>query len=670
MEADRNSDRLNFTFSFHSTSFSWHQLKNMTKWTIEDARELYNIDGWGIGYFGVNSKGHVTVRPDKSSQHVIDLKGLADDIQAKGYSLPALIRFSDILKSSIASLVEAFQQAIDEYGYQGMYRGVYPIKVNQQRQVVEEIVKFGRPYHIGLEAGSKPELHAILAVMDNPEALLICNGYKDEPFVRLALMSQKLGKKVFIVVEKLNELSLIIKVAEELNVRPNIGLRIKLSSSGSGRWASSAGEYSKFGLNSIELVEALKIAKRKKYLDCIQLLHFHLGSQITNIRRIKDSLKEVGRFYSELRRYGCEVNYIDVGGGLGVDYDGSRSTFSSSVNYSIQEYANDVVYHILEICKEEGLPHPNIISESGRAMTAYHSILVFNVLDVTSFPDWDSRTKIDTDAPQIIREIYEVLQTSSNKNLNESWHDAMHLKDTAQNQYLLGLITLEDRALVERIYWGIGRKIVRLASRLKHIPEDIEVLAKNLTDKYFCNFSVFQSVPDSWAIDQIFPIVPIQRLGERPTRKATLQDITCDSDGAVDNFIGTQRHVESSLPVHAIEPGESYQIGIFLTGAYQEILGDLHNLFGDTNTFHVSLNKDGTLKYEQIIEGENVTDVLDYVQFSADELAGKITGYLLACVQQGTVSQEESDEFLSLYKEGLNGYTYLVKESSAKDNQL
>jgi len=642
----------------------------MTKWTIEDARELYNIDGWGIGYFGINSKGHLIVRPDKSSQHVVDLKGLADDIQAKGYSLPALIRFSDILKSSIASLVEAFQQAIDEYGYQGLYRGVYPIKVNQQRQVVEEIVKFGRPYHIGLEAGSKPELHAILAVMDNPEALLICNGYKDEPFVRLALMSQKLGKKVFIVVEKLNELSLIIKVAEELKVRPNIGLRIKLSSSGSGRWASSAGEYSKFGLNSIELVEALKIAKKKKYLDCIQLLHFHLGSQITNIRRIKDSLKEVGRFYSELRRYGCEVNYIDVGGGLGVDYDGSRSTFSSSVNYSIQEYANDVVYHILEICKEEGLPHPNIISESGRAMTAYHSILVFNVLDVTSFPDWDARTKIDKDAPQIIREIYEVLQTSSNKNLNECWHDAMHLKDTAQNQYLLGLITLEDRALVERIYWGIGRKIVRLAGRMKHMPEDIENLAKNMTDKYFCNFSVFQSVPDSWAIDQIFPIVPIQRLNERPTRQATLQDITCDSDGAVDSFIGTQRHVESSLPVHSIETGESYQIGIFLTGAYQEILGDLHNLFGDTNTFHVSLNKNGTLKYEQIIQGENVTDVLDYVQFSADELAGKITGYLLACVQQGTVSQEESDEFLSLYKEGLNGYTYLVKESGSTEKPL
>jgi len=634
----------------------------MKKWTIEDSNELYNIEGWGIGYFGINNDGHLIVRPDKTSPHVIDLKGLVDDIQAKGYSLPALIRFSDILKSSIASLVNAFQKSIDDNEFEGKYIGVYPIKVNQQRQVVEEIVKFGRPYHIGLEAGSKPELHAILAVMDNPEALLICNGYKDEPFVRLALMSQKLGKKVFIVVEKLNELSLILDVAEELKIRPNIGLRIKLSSTGAGKWASSAGEYSKFGLNSIELVEALKIAKDRGYLDCIQLLHFHLGSQITNIRRIKDSLKEVGRFYSEMRRYGCEVNYIDVGGGLGVDYDGSRSTFSSSMNYSIQEYANDVVCHILEICKEEGLSHPNIISESGRAMTAYHSILAFNVLDVTAYPEWDKDIKVEEGAPQIIQDIYNVLESATNKNLNESWHDAMHLKDTAQNQYLLGMISLEERALLERIYWGIGRKIVHLSNDMKHVPEDIETLAKNMTDKYFCNFSVFQSVPDSWAIDQIFPVVPIQRLNEKPTHKATLQDITCDSDGAIDHFIGTHRNVEQSLPLHRVEAGESYQIGIFLTGAYQEILGDLHNLFGDTNAFHVSLNKDGSINYEQIIEGENVTDVLDYVQFSADELSGRITGYLFACVQQGTLSQEEADEYLALYKEGLNGYTYLVKK--------
>ncbi|QPJ66295.1 MAG: biosynthetic arginine decarboxylase [Candidatus Nitrohelix vancouverensis] len=633
----------------------------MSKWTVDDAKELYNIPGWGAGYFDVNQQGHVVVRPDKSSKHVIDLKALTEDIQAKGYSLPALIRFSDILKSSIASLVNSFKRSIKEYGYEGEYHGVYPIKVNQQRQVVEEIVKFGRPFNIGLEAGSKPELHAILAIMDNPEALLICNGYKDEPFIRLALMSQKLGKKVFIVVEKLNELALILRVAEELNIRPNIGLRIKLVSAGSGKWASSTGEYSKFGLNSIELVEALELAKKANALDCIQLIHFHLGSQITNIRRIKDSLKEIGRFYSELRRWGCNVNYIDVGGGLGVDYDGSRSTFSSSMNYSVQEYANDVVYHILEICQEENLPHPNIISESGRAMTAYHSMLVFNVLDVTSFPEWDDSIKVPENAPDVVHEIYDVLQSTSNRNINESWHDAMHLKDEAQSQYLLGLIKLEDRALLERIFWGIGRKIVKLAARLKYMPEDIELLDKNLRDKYFCNFSVFQSVPDSWAIDHIFPVIPIQRLNEQPTHKATLEDITCDSDGTLDNFIGQHKGPDSSLAVHKIEHGESYQIGIFLIGSYQEILGDLHNLFGDTNTFHVSLQKDGSLKYEQIIEGENVTDVLDYVQFRADELAGRVAGYLIGCVHKGSITQEEADEYLNLYKSGLNGYTYLVK---------
>ena len=396
----------------------------MPKWTIEEAREHYNINGWGAGYFDINSKGNIVVRPNCKSNHDINLKELVDDIEAKGYSLPVLIRFSDILKSSIANLASSFSKAISEHDYNGQYHGVYPIKVNQQRQVVEEIVKFGQPYNIGLEAGSKPELHAILAILDNPNALLVCNGYKDEAFIRLALMSQKLGKKVFIVVEKLDELTLIEKVAKELGVQPNIGLRIKLLSTGQGRWSSSAGEHSKFGLNSIELMEALKISKEKNILDSIKLIHFHLGSQITNIRRIKNSLQEVGRFYSELMRFGCGIEYIDVGGGLGVDYDGSRSTFASSTNYTVQEYANDVVYHLLEICNKEKLPHPNIISESGRAMTAHHSILVVNVLGVTSFPEWSDKIKIDEDAPEVVKEIFHVLDSTSNKNLNESWHDA------------------------------------------------------------------------------------------------------------------------------------------------------------------------------------------------------------------------------------------------------
>ena len=632
----------------------------MKNWSIENSIELYNIDGWSNGYFGVNIKGHLIVHPKIKNSFTIDLKELADDIVNKGYSLPALIRFSDILKSSIANLTNAFQKASKEYGFKGEYHGVYPIKVNQQRQVVEEIVRFGRPYNIGLEAGSKPELHAILAIMDNPDALLICNGYKDEAFIRLALMGQKLGKKVFIVVEKLSELPLILRVANELNIRPNIGLRIKLVSVGAGRWEKSSGEQSKFGLSSIELVEALRIARQKMALDCIQLLHFHLGSQITNISRVKNGLKEVGRFYSELMRNGCNIRYIDVGGGLGVDYDGSRSTYSSSVNYSVQEYANDVVYHIMEVCEEEGLSHPNIISESGRAMTAHHSMLVFNVLDVTTFPEWDGTVKISKDAPEIVREMCDVLAMTSNKNIIESWHDAVHLKEQINSQFLMGLLPIQDRAVAERIFWGICRKIQGFSSRLKYMPDELKSLKTYLADKYFCNFSVFQSVPDSWAIDQVFPIVPLQRLNEEPTREATLEDITCDSDGQIDSFIGFPR-TENTLRVHQVIPGENYRIGIFLTGAYQEILGDLHNLFGDTNTFHVSLREDGSLKYEQIIEGENVTDVLDYVQFRADELAGRMAGFLISSVQNGIIDQEEADEFLSLYKEGLSGYTYLIQ---------
>ena len=636
----------------------------MKNWTIENSRDLYNIRGWGLEYFDINNKGHIIVQPQNGNNHSIDLKELVEDIQAKGYSLPALIRFSDILKASISNLANAFNKSIKEYSYEGTYHGVYPIKVNQQKQVVEEIIKFGRPFNFGLEAGSKPELHAILAILDNPEALLICNGYKDETFIRLALMSQKLGKRVFIVVERPGELKIIDQVAKEIDIKPNIGLRIKLTSAGEGRWAESSGEYSKFGLNSMELIDALDFAEQHNIKSCIRLIHFHLGSQITNIRRIKNSLKEVGRFYVEFRKAGCPIDYIDVGGGLGVDYDGSRSTYASSTNYNVQEYANDVVYHILESCQEENLPHPNIISESGRAMTAYHSILVFNVLDVTSFPEWTGQVEIPKEAPEIVQEIYAVLENTSNKNLTESWHNATHLKDEIHNQFLLGLINLRDRALCERIYWGISRKIQTLSEKLKYLPEEIKTLRKNLADKYFCNYSVFQSVPDSWAIDQVFPVLPIQRLNEEPNRDATLEDITCDSDGRLDNFIGTNRSTTPTLKVHELKQGESYQFGIFLIGAYQEILGDLHNLFGDTNTFHVSIQDDGSLKYEQIIEGENVTDVLDYVQFNADELAGRVSGFLVNYVATGNITQGEADKFLSLYKEGLNGYTYLLKTTS------
>ncbi|MFQ5716921.1 MAG: biosynthetic arginine decarboxylase, partial [Nitrospinales bacterium] len=394
--------------------------------------------------------------------------------------------------------------------------------------------------------------------------------------------------------------------------------------------------------------------------DCLRLIHFHLGSQITNIRHIKDSLKEIGRFYSEFMKMGCNIKYIDVGGGLGVDYDGTRSTLPSSANYTMQEYANDVVYHLLEICQEENLPHPNILSESGRAMTAYHSILVFNVLDVNSFPEWDNSLEVKDDAPEVVKEMFDVLELTSDKNITESWHDAVHLKDEAQNQFLLGLLSLEDRAIAEKIFWGACRKIQVLSKQLKHIPDELKPLKKYLADKYYCNFSVFQSVPDSWAIDHVFPVVPLQRLNEEPSRDATLEDITCDSDGTIDAFIGDGK-TENTLRVHQVIPNEPYRFGIFLIGAYQEILGDLHNLFGDTNTFHVSIQPDGALKYEQIIQGEDVTDVLDYVQFRADELAGRMAGFLINSVQNGSITQEEADQFLALYKSGLNGYTYLIQ---------
>ncbi len=632
----------------------------MEKWNIEKSLELYNIEGWGSGFFGINPQGHLYVRPDHQSKKTIDLKNLVDDIQSKGYSLPALIRFSDILKSRIAELAGAFERAATDHNYKGTYFGVYPIKVNQQRQVVEEIVKFGRSYKLGLEAGSKPELHAILAIMDDPDSLLICNGYKDEAFIQLALMGNKLGKKVFIVVERLEELRTIIKVAKELNVEPNIGLRVKLVSAGSGRWASSGGEYSKFGLSPIELVEALDIANKENILDRIQLIHFHLGSQITNIRRIKSSLKEIGRYYSELMKQGCNIKYIDVGGGLGVDYDGTRSTYASSTNYTLQEYANDVIYHLHEVCEEEELPHPDIISESGRALVAHHSILVFNVLDIYSFPELENEIQISDEAPAVVHELHYVLEQATNKNLIESWHDALDLKERAHNEFFVGMISLNDRAAADKIFWGICRKIQDLSSRLKYLPDELKSLKQKLADKYFCNFSVFQSLPDSWAIDQVFPIVPLQRLNEKPSRDATLMDLTCDSDGIIDGFIGSQ-NTEQSLPLHPVSPEESYRIGIFLAGAYQEILGDLHNLFGDTNTFHVSLNEDGTLNYEQIIEGENVTDVLDYVQFRADELEGRMAAFLIQRVYEGKLTQKEADQFLAMYREGLAGYTYLIK---------
>lgn len=629
----------------------------MRKWRVDDSSELYNVPGWGIGYFGINSKGHMVAMPRKSKSSQVDLKELIDELSLRDVSVPVLLRFPDVLDDRIEKISGCFTKAAQEYGYSGTYYSVYPIKVNQQRPVVEEIVRHGKKFNIGLEAGSKPELHAVLAIMDNEEALIICNGYKDEEFIELALLAQKMGKRIFIVVEKLNELRLINEVASRIKVRPNVGIRIKLATSGSGKWEESGGDQSKFGLNASELLEAITYARDNDLLDCIKLIHFHLGSQITNIRKIKQGLGEVAQFYVQLMQLGCSLDFVDIGGGLGVDYDGTRSSVASSINYSIQEYANDAISTMAEAANKHSLPHPNVITESGRALTAHHSVLVFNVLETSSAPVWGSRDRVSTKDHELVQELHRILQSLNSRTMLEAWHDCQQAREETLDRFSLGLIDLRTRAQVERLYWTIAHKVHEMAMDLKNIPEEFRMLPKLLADKYFCNFSLFQSLPDSWAIDQLFPIVPIHRLQEKPSRMATLQDITCDSDGKVDHFIG-QRDYTALLPVHALKPNEPYYLAVFLVGAYQEILGDLHNLFGDTNAVHVTVNDKG-YEIAQVIDGETVADVLDYVQFDAKKLVRTMEAWVSASVKEKKITVHQGKEFLAIYRSGLYGYTYL-----------
>ncbi len=629
----------------------------MRKWRIEDSTELYNVQGWGIGYVGVNAKGNVYVAPRKSKGSQVDIKELIDELALRDVSVPVLLRFPDILDDRIEKISGCFVKAAAEYGYTGQYFSVYPIKVNQQRPVVEELVRHGKKFNIGLEAGSKPELHAVLAIMDNSEALIICNGYKDEDFIELALLAQKMGKRVFLVVEKLNELKLINAVAQRIKVRPNIGIRIKLAASGSGKWEESGGDQSKFGLNASELLEAVEYAREAELLDCIKLIHFHLGSQITNIRKIKAGLREVSQFYIQMMSMGANVEFVDIGGGLGVDYDGSRSAISSSINYSIQEYANDTIATLVDVANKNNLPHPNIITESGRALTAHHSLLVFNVLERTSVPRWTSKDRVTKKDHEIVREMAEILNSLNSRTMLEAWHDTQQLREEALDRFSLGLVDLKTRAMTEKLYWSIAQAVSDLSEGLKTVPEEVRALKRLLADKYFCNFSLFQSLPDSWAIDQLFPIMPIHRLNEKPTRQATLQDITCDSDGKVDHFIGL-RDMSHSLPLHELKQDEPYYLAVFLVGAYQEILGDLHNLFGDTNAVHVGLTDKG-YEVQQVIDGESVADVLDYVQFNAKKLVRTMEAWVSSSVKNKSISVQEGKEFLAIYRSGLYGYTYL-----------
>ena len=612
----------------------------MRKWKIEDSAELYNINGWGLNYFSINDKGHVTVSP-KAGGPSVDLKEVMDELQVRDVSAPVLLRFPDILDNRIEKISSCFERAAKEYGYKAKNYIIYPIKVNQMRPVVEEIVSHGTKYNIGLEAGSKPELHAVLSINTNDDGMIICNGYKDENYI-----------------EKLMELRSIASVAKRLNVRPNIGIRIKLASSGSGKWEESGGDVSKFGLNSTELLDALDILNANGMEDCLRLIHFHIGSQVTNIRRIKTALKEASQFYVQLKKMGYAIQFVDIGGGLGVDYDGTRSSLSgNSMNYSIQEYVNDAVSLVTDACDKNGLEHPNIITESGRSLAAHHSVLVFEALASTSLPDCSDDETIDADAHEIVKELYDLWDNINQPRLIETWHDAMQCREDALGLFNLGLIDLKTRAQVEKLFWAIAREVYNMAESIKHAPDELKKISKILPDKYFCNFSLFQSLPDAWAIDQIFPIMPLSRLNEQPTKSATLQDITCDSDGKIDNFIST-RNFSYYLPVHELKPGEPYYFGVFLVGAYQEILGDLHNLFGDTNAVHIKVSGDRYV-IDKIIEGETVADVLDYVQFNPKRMARNVEVWVMTSVKKGIISPEEGREFLSNYRSGLYGYTYL-----------
>ena len=629
----------------------------MKKWTIEDAKELYNINGWGVSYFGINEDGNVYVSPSKD-QTRIDLKEVMNELALRDVTTPVLLRFPDILDNRIEQTASCFQKAKKEYDYKAENFIIYPIKVNQMQPVVEEIISHGRKFNLGLEAGSKPELHAVIAVQCQSDSLIICNGYKDQSYIELALLAQKMGKRIFIVIEKLNELEIIAKAAKKLNVKPNLGIRIKLASSGSGKWEESGGDASKFGLTSSELLEALRILDEKGLHNCLHLIHFHIGSQRTKIRRIQTALREAAQFYINLHKMGYNVDFVDCGGGLGVDYDGTRSPSSeSSVNYTIQEYVNDCVYTFVDAANKNNIQHPNIITESGRSLAAHHSVLVIDVLETASLPRMSEEFEPTETDHQLVKDLYEIWDNLNPRSILEDWHDAEQIREEALDLFAHGIVDLKTRAEIEGMYWSICREINTLTKQLKHVPEELRKLDKLLADKYFCNFSLFQSLPDSWAIDQLFPILPIQRLDERPTRNATLQDITCDSDGKIANFV-TNRHISHVLPVHQLKKTDQYYLGVFLVGAYQEILGDMHNLFGDTNAVHISV-KDGRYHIDQIIDGETVEEVLDYVQYNPKKLVRQLEIWVAKSVKAGKISLEEGKEFLSNYRSGLYGYTYL-----------
>lgn len=636
------------------------KLKEQTaleRWSIEEARELYGLKNWGQGFFNINAAGNIVVRPYKNKDFHLDIRELVEQLRMREITPPILLRFTDILKQRIDEIQASFDQAIREYAYQGQYIGVYPVKVNQSKEVVEDIIEFGSLYRFGLEAGSKPELLIAVASLDTPGAPIVCNGYKDREFIEIALWAQKLGRTVFVVIEKPSELDIVLQVARRLKVRPIIGIRAKLAARGRGKWEGSGGDRSKFGLFPSEILDAIAKLRKAGMLDCLQLLHFHLGSQITAIQSIKDALRESTRLFAEMVRLGVPIRYFDVGGGLAVDYDGSMTNFSSSANYTLLEYASDVVSAIAETCAAHNLPHPTIISESGRALVAYHSVLVFNVLGTSEFTTETSLPDIPDERPEPVDALLQILRGLSVKNFQESYHDAIQARDEVLTLFNVGMLSLEARAVAERLFWLICVGIAKIVRGLDYVPDELEHLDSFVSDTYYGNLSIFQSLPDHWAVKQLFPVVPIHRHLERPTRKATFADITCDSDGKIDQFIDL-RDVRNTVDLHELGR-EPYYIGVFLVGAYQEVLGDLHNLFGDTHTVHVSITGKNTYRIDKIVEGDTVRDALAYMQYQKRDLMTMFRRAVEASIEQKRITIKESARIQKFLEEGLEGYTYL-----------
>jgi len=636
-------------------------LKELSSWTIKDSAALYNVPGWSSGYFDINAQGHVEVTPSGPDGPRLDLYDLVQDLERRGLGMPILMRFSDILRSRVQALVGCFDNAIRDYGYKARYRGVYPIKVNQQHHVVEELVEFGRPFGLGLEAGSKPELLAALALLDNPDALLVLNGYKDVDYAQTALLAQKLGRYPIVVIDRYRELEMLLQVARRLGIRPHIGVRAKLTTKGAGKWMESTGDRSKFGLTATEIVLLVEKLREVGMLDCLELLHFHIGSQISSVRAIKNALKEACRIYVELVNAGAGLKFIDVGGGLGVDYDGSSTNWPSSTNYNMQEYANDVVSTIQEACESAGIPHPDILSESGRALVAHHSVLVFNILDVNEVLVGQAPPEVGKDEHPVIHQLVETWRSITRKNFQEAYHDVLQFKEEATNLFNVGLLDLKGRARVETLFWGCCEAILKIIRELDYVPDDLEALERGLADTYYGNFSVFQSAPDHWAVKQLFPTLPLHRLNERPTRRGVIADLTCDSDGKMDQFIDL-RDVKNVLELHP-HNGKPYYLGLFLVGAYQEILGDLHNLFGDTNAVHITL-AEGGYRIAHVVEGDSVTTVLGYVQYQRQNLVQRVRHACEEALRSGLLTFEESALLMRRFEEGLSGYTYLEEEEA------